>query len=220
MAEIMATATVLRRPSADEQAILARPEPRLFGWWTGIVSAICAAACVFLVLVMVATLLEGPPDWAVRATIAVAGVAALGWYVGAQVREHRRFGERRRLSKQALAADQVRSTTYTIREAIEVEESEDEGPSYYLLLDDNRTLFLSGQYLHEPVEMGFPWRSFEVVEIPAGGWVLTLKPHGPSVGPIHTRPPFTVDELADGSIPQDRAILELDFGALRGGMSG
>ncbi|HEV8357684.1 MAG TPA: hypothetical protein VGQ17_13105 [Gemmatimonadales bacterium] len=46
--------------------------------------------------------------------------------------------------------------TYVVQDAVAVEEAEDEGLSFYLLLDDGRTLFLSGQYLYDPAAQGFP----------------------------------------------------------------
>jgi hypothetical protein len=107
------------------------------------------------------------------------------------------------------------STIYTITDAIAVEEGEDEGVHYYLRLDDGRTLFLSGQYLYDPVEQGFPWQSFELVESPRNEWVLGVVPLGPSVAPSLTRPPFSDQEFGSDAVPADRTIGTWDFEALK-----
>jgi hypothetical protein len=113
------------------------------------------------------------------------------------------------------AAGHVKSTTYTIQDAIAVEEREDEGLSFYLLLDDGRTLFLSGQYLYEPVEAGFPWTSFELVEAPLTGYTVRIVARGLSVRPSRTRGPFTDTEYDAGAVPDDRTVAMLDFHALK-----
>lgn len=113
------------------------------------------------------------------------------------------------------AAGHVKSITYTIRDAIAVEESEDEGLSFYLLLDDGRTLFLSGQYLYEPVEAGFPWTSFELIQAPVAGYTVRIVPLGSSLRPSRTRGPFKDAEYKSGLIPDDGAIAIRDFDALK-----
>ena len=47
------------------------------------------------------------------------------------------------------AAGLIESTDYRATRAFEVKEFEDEGPHYFLELDDGRVLYLSGQYLYE-----------------------------------------------------------------------
>lgn len=107
------------------------------------------------------------------------------------------------------------STICTIKDAIAVDEREDEGLSYYLLLDDERTLFLSGQYLYEPAERGFPWASFEIVQVPREGGVLRVVQRGPALVPSRTRGPFSDREYKSGTVPEDHTIEARDFNALK-----
>ena len=104
---------------------------------------------------------------------------------------------------------------YRVKDAIAVDEQEDEGLSYYLLLDDGRTLFLSGQYLYEPADNGFPWESFELVRVASGSWVLRVVPLGPPLVPSWTRGPFSAREYKAGLVPVDGAIESRDFNALK-----
>ncbi len=102
--------------------------------------------------------------------MAVAALAAAATYASVQRRERRRLREHGALIARELAAGYVDCTTYAITDAVAVEEHEDEGPSYYLLLDDGRTLFLSGQYLYEPAdEDGFPWAAYAPSPDPSHG---------------------------------------------------
>lgn len=201
------------RPLTDEERTLLRePRPRLFGW-TGLVSALCVLALAFLVVLLASRWL---PPAAILPIATGAGVlAAAGVYVSVQRRARRRLQELDDLVSQELARGYVNCTTFTITDAVAVEEQEDEGVSYHLLLDDGRALFLSGQYLYRPVEAGFPWAVFEVVRVPVGGWVLRLVSHGPSLTPSHTRRPFSDAERDSGAVPADGTISQRDFEALK-----
>ena len=113
----------------------------------------------------------------------------------------------RRLFARAAAADhasrqrdreagEVDETEFEIVDAIEVREEEDEGRHFYLQLADGRVLFLSGQYLYDPVDSGrFPSARVIVVRAPNSGIVLSMRPHGPYLAPSAVRPPFSEREL-------------------------
>ena len=150
------------------------------------------------------------------AATVVGALAAVATYASVQRRERHRRREQGDLVARDLAAGYVNCATYTITDAVAIEEHEDEGLSYYLLLDDGRTLYLSGQYLHEPAdEGGFPWAAFEVVRVPIGGWVLRMARHGPALTPSHARAPFSDAEHASGAVPADGTIALRDFEALK-----
>src|SRR5262245_4754542 len=184
--------TTTRAMTAEERALLERPEPKLFGWWTGIVSAVCVFLLTFVAAALSALVL--PFTVAIRGSVAMAAVSAVSSYVWIQRRARgRRFARSARVAAE-IASGRVRSTIYDVTDAVAVEEAEDEGPSYYLLLDDGRTLFLSGQYLYEPVDSGFPWESFEVVRVPSGQWVIRVVPLGPPLTPSGTRAPFSFED--------------------------
>jgi hypothetical protein len=102
----------------------------------------------------------------------------------------------------------ARVARFEATDAVAVEESEDEGLSYFVALTDGRVLFLSGQYLYEPVERGeFPARRFEVVRTALAGTVLTVTALGPALAPSVTRSPFTDAEYQSGTMPEDGAVI-------------
>jgi hypothetical protein len=49
-------------------------------------------------------------------------------------------------------------------EAIEVDEQEDEGPSFFVKTADGQVILFTGQYLDRLKRRGFPWKSFEILE--------------------------------------------------------
>jgi hypothetical protein len=152
----------------------------------------------------------------IRVALAAAAVAAAVTYVSIQRKARLRLAEEAASVSREVAAGTVRSTTYRISDAVAVAEQEDEGLSYYLLLDDGRTLFLSGQYLYEPTDLGFPWETFEVVHVASGSWVLRIVPLGPPIAPSWTRGPFSAVERRSGAIPADGTIERRDFEKLKG----
>jgi hypothetical protein len=159
--------TVIRPPTEEEARLLSMPLPKFFGWWTSLVSGLCIFVLTFLLVLLASPILPVP---AILPLAIAAGLSVfLAWVVYVQRRERQSHGRMQSGRTHEAAAGHVRSTTYTIRDAVAVEEQEDEGLSFYLLPDDGRTLFLSGQYLYEPVEGGFPWTSFELVQAPVAG---------------------------------------------------
>ncbi len=206
--------TVTRHPTEDELALLITPPFGFHGWWTGLVPASAVWVTVFLVLLLLTAFLEGPPPWAVPSALIVGLVGAVWWYITI-LKQEQRAAEERAAERAKVAEGDVVSTTYTIQDAIAVEEFEDEGLNFYLLLDDMRTLFLTGQYLYQPVEDGFPWRSFEIVRVPGSAWVLTIKALGEALRPSHTRRPFTSTEFQRNSVPADGSVEPLDWESLK-----
>ena len=202
-----------RQPTEEEWALLKQAPVKLFGWWTGIVSAACVFVLVFLAAALFAV--RFPFDLVVRGAVATAIVASVAWYVWIQGKARRDLGDRAAVLAREAAVGHVRSTIYKVTDAVAVEEREDEGLSYYLLLDDGRTLFLSGQYLYEPADNGFPWESFELVHASSGSWVLRVVALGPRLNPSVTRGPFVDHERSSGSIAADGTIEQRDFNALK-----
>ncbi len=45
-------------------------------------------------------------------------------------------------------------------EAIEVDEQEDEGPSFFIKTVDGQVILFTGQYLNRLKARGFPWKPF------------------------------------------------------------
>ena len=98
-----------------------------------------------------------------------------------------------------------------------VEEFEDEGSSYYLKLDDGSVLFLSGQYLYEYEDQGsFPSTRVAVTRAPESKIVLDIECLGQPLPVRAQRPPFTREDHLNGAVPEDGALLAVDFEILRG----
>jgi outer membrane lipoprotein SlyB len=101
-------------------------------------------------------------------------------------------------------------------DAIEVEEQEDEGPSFFVLQDDGTTLLFTGQYLDPYKRKGFPWKMFEILEAPASKVFFGLKPVGEKLVPSRKRPPFTWEEYVRYAKPvRDYGIVAVDFEELK-----
>jgi putative Ca2+/H+ antiporter (TMEM165/GDT1 family) len=202
-----------RPMTAEERALLGPGSARSIGWWRGIVSALFIFVLTFLLAALLA--IRFPYEIVMRGALAAAALASGASYGWIQRKARKTLADGAAVVARDAAAGFVRSTIYRITDAVAVEEEEDEGPSYYLLLDDGRTLFMSGQYLYEPAEDGFPWKSFEVVQVASGKWVLRIVPLGPAIVPSWTRGPFSGAELSSRTMPADGAIEQRDFAALK-----
>ena len=195
------------RPLTDAERGLLPQSPTLPLRWT---AGIGPGLAVAVIAVLLGLLAAGMANWtsaaAVRAVVAVAVLAGLGACAHAAART-------RSLGKSPTGWDDLQEGTarvarFDATDAVAVEESEDEGLSYFVALTDGRVLFLSGQYLYEPVERGeFPARRFEVVRTALSGTVLSVTALGPALAPSFTRSPFTDAEYESGSIPEDGAVL-------------
>jgi hypothetical protein len=162
-------------------------------------------------------LIASPAAWQVGARSLVPVVIALG-VAGVVFRRLRRGGRSQWLTlvERDLAGGMARVSEARVTDAIRVEEAEDEGSSYYLQLDDSRVLFLTGQYLYEVEEdRSFPNTRVTVLRAPATRVVLGVSCEGSAFAPSGTLPPFATDEYDQGRVPEDGAVLELDFTSLR-----
>jgi hypothetical protein len=98
--------------------------------------------------------------------------------------------------------------------AIEVEEGQEEGPSFFILTSDGRTMIFAGQYLDRYKGKGFPWKEFEILEAPESGIFFGLVPCGEPLRPSLRRSPFSDDELKRFGADK-YAILDVPFEALK-----
>jgi hypothetical protein len=161
-----------------------------------------------------------PASWryGVRSLAPVAVALLLGVGVFYHLRRRQRADVWYRRAEQDLEGGVATVTTYHVVDAINVEESEDEGSQYYLLLDDGRVLFLSGQYLYEAEEEErFPNARITVVRTPATATVLDLRCEGASLSVSTRLQPFTASDHREGRVPDDGALLDVSFESLRAG---
>jgi hypothetical protein len=131
------------------------------------------------------------------------------------VQRARRDHARGSVHHEELAAGEVEVTRYLARSAIRVEEFEDEGSAWYLLLQDGRVLFLMGQYLYDAEEEGrFPCTTFTIVRTPRTRLVLDLECSGETFQSAAERSHFTEGEFNAQAVPDDGAVLDVDFDTL------
>lgn len=101
-------------------------------------------------------------------------------------------------------------------DAIEIEELEDEGPSYFILTNEKEVLYLSGQWLDGEKRKGFPWKTFEIVEAPASKTFFRLKKTGDRLQPSHVRRALDWNTLKRfKSFTSHYRILDVDFESLK-----
>jgi hypothetical protein len=99
-------------------------------------------------------------------------------------------------------------------DAIEVEEKEDEGPSYFLNTADGEVILFTGQYLDDYKQRKFPWRSFEIIEAPNSRVFFGLKQLGNPFEPSAHRLPFNFAEFKKFGGKKYQP-LDMSFGELK-----
>ena len=101
-----------------------------------------------------------------------------------------------------------------VADVIEVQEREDEGPSYFVKTADGQVFVFSGQYLDGYRTKGFPWKAFEIAEAPASRIFFGLTRLDASVAPSFTREPFDSDEARQFRC-RNYGCIDIDFESLR-----
>jgi hypothetical protein len=163
-------------------------------------------------------LIGAPASWQTGIRSLVPAVVALlvGFAVFLRMRRSRRRDPWFGMLDRDLDGGVAQVTDAAISDAIAIEEFEDEGSQYYLRLEDGRVLFLAGQYLYDDEEDGrFPNTAVTVVRAPNTGVVLDFRCTGAPLSASSRRSHFTSEEHADGHVPEDGAILDVDFESLR-----
>lgn len=104
-------------------------------------------------------------------------------------------------------------TSYSARRAFQVAELEDEGPGYFIELQDGSVLFLSGQYLHdygqdeEAQNPQFPCASFTIRRHQTKGHVVDILCSGPALKLDAEAPPLTLEEMSSDNALEDGQII-------------
>ena len=104
---------------------------------------------------------------------------------------------------------------YDITDALLIEEQEDEGPAYYLRLTDGRVLFLQGQYLYDDEEESFPCETLCIARARESRMLLSFEPAGRRIAVSGRLPAFGTGDWKAGRVPEDGALLDVDFEALK-----
>ena len=201
------------RPLTDEErAQLAPFRDPFVTPLTGVAASLLFAAFLFVLGLGVLSFLPGDPDRGVPLVSGLAVLGAVGWY-----------GVTQRLRRRAIQSDPARTdlidgtatvSRYDATAAIEIEEFEDEGLTFYLRLVDGRVLLLSGQYLYAPVGAGiFPSTQFETTRS-RSGLLLSLRSTGDYLSPLVARKPRK-GEFGAWGFPADGRLFTEPFDEFR-----
>ncbi len=169
----------------------------------------------FIAIAIASVVLFFPTFWLFNAAVGAdwgAGIAAVAMYLAFPILGMRiwRAPASQNLASMetALAAGELGSVDYEVSEVIEVEEFEDEGKHFLLAIGPSETLFLSGQYLYEPIEQGiFPSTRLRIFWHKSLGVTYGVQCLGKSIKPKVRLPAFTQEQCDKGAVPQDRDVL-------------
>jgi len=182
---------------------------------TGIFFAVAAVGAGYL-------LRHAPPaEWAVAAFLYLAAVmVAIAFLLDSP-----RLPRQPRITQQASELERKNllvGASFVADRAFCVHESADEdGPHYFLELEDGAVLHLSGAYLYEyepsaGAPRHFPCTHFTVRRHAETGQVVDLICGGIVIEPEIEAPPFSRHDFARGRVPDDGAILrDIRFEELR-----
>ncbi len=205
--------TVERRPfSAEERRVITS----LASGRGELANDISGAGCVFVIVLglgLAVIKLLGLPaaQWQPP-------VALLGLVVGVLVALRMRRGRKRWTTPYALdlSEGEVEIATFEVRDAIRIEEFEDEGSQYYLQLADGGVLFLGGQYLYDPEAEGrFPSTRVRTTRTCHSRTLLDIECLGTPLAVSTTRGHFDEAAHRSGAVPEDGQLLQIEFESLR-----
>lgn len=123
--------------------------------------------------------------------------------------------EFRRLVKRDIAGGVAAVRRVSAVDAIEIEEAEDEGPSYFILTNQGLTLYIGFQELDRHKSRGFPWTEFEIVEAPNSGTFFSLRKTGGKLEPSAARRQLPWGELKQIGFNKRYRILDVEFTKLK-----
>jgi hypothetical protein len=113
---------------------------------------------------------------------------------------------------------------FAAQRAFEVEEFEDEGPHFFIELEDGRVLFLCGQYLYHYEEITddpelnqpatFPCTRFVITRHKTEHWVHSIECQGTYLKPEALLPHYSKAYLKTFGIPHDGEIFNAPYDEL------
>jgi hypothetical protein len=175
----------------------------------------------FIVIAVCSVVLFFPAFWLFEAVVGPnwgAGIAAVAMYIGFPILAMKVWPGKQAPATTMLAAledGSLASADYDITEVVEVEESEDEGLHFLMDIGQGRTLFLSGQYLYEPVKAGrFPSTRIRVFWHAQAGLTYGVQSLGDRILPSRKLSPPSLKTVESGAFPSDRDVLGQDLGTV------
>jgi hypothetical protein len=204
----------LRPATPDEQRQLDSLARGSSAWrWFG---AAWLGATGFLVVLGALYLITGARTARASWFVLVVGAVGFSTYLYLRRLSAPHIAAERASASADAAMAQVDETTFAVEDAIEVEESEDEGKHFYVKVRGGRVVFFSGQYLYDAVKTKrFPAERVTIVRTPASKIVLSLTTSGAYRPPSTVRKPFADRDHERGRVPQDGDAVSIDFDELR-----
>ena len=117
--------------------------------------------------------------------------------------------ELRRKIREDLKVGQAKVLVLEPTTVVEIEEVEDEGPSYIIEDKSGETVLLTGQHLDEAKRKRFPWSRIEIVEAPHSSMFLSVKKAGSPIPVTSKRAALSYD-VAKQLGCLDRSYIILD----------
>jgi hypothetical protein len=115
------------------------------------------------------------------------------------------------------AEGRLETTEYRATRAFQIAEFEDEGPSYFIELEDGSMLFLTGQQLYEYEETTddpelnqprrFPCTEFTTRRHRVDRYLIDIVCRGDVLEPDVVAPPWSARDYKAGRIPDDGAVI-------------
>lgn len=119
--------------------------------------------------------------------------------------------------KADLAEGNLAVHRITVADAIEIEEQEDEGPSFFVLTAEKKVIYFHGQEMDGWKRRGFPWKEFEIKETPRSKMLFRLKKQGGKFQPSFVRRPMSYEDVKrySGNFKGRYRIIDEDFESLK-----
>ena len=162
-------------------------------------------------------LFDRAPTWLIGSGMSVFTVVMIGvalWLFNSKGRSAFNLKPLEEQIAELEQQDLLESTSFQAQRAFAVEESEDEGSSYFLELTDGRVLFLTGQYLydyepdeHEQRPRAFPCSEFSIRRHKTERYVVDVRCGGSVLDPEAIARPFTTEDWDGGRVPADGEVI-------------
>jgi hypothetical protein len=205
------------RPITEQEIKLLSAHCRIFERNPLIIAIITTSIFMFLmcVLVTVTFLLPKSNEYNLLFYSLTVVFLILSVYLAYKI-----YPRKRKPILEEVLDDTVEILDVEASDAIKIEEFEDEGIGYYLNIGDGKVLFIQGQYLYDDNEDSkaypkIPSTRMSINRAAISKIPLDVKFVGEYLSPSHTNPPFTTEEYENNRVPEDSAILEVDFESLK-----
>jgi hypothetical protein len=162
-------------------------------------------------------LFDRAPAWLIGSSMSVFTVVMIGvalWLFNSKGRSAFNLKVMEEQIAELEQQDLLESTSFQAQRAFAVEESEDEGSSYFLELTDGRVLFLTGQYLydyepdeHEERPRTFPCSEFSIRRHKTERYVVDVRCGASLLNPEAIARPFTTEDWDGGRVPDDGEVI-------------